>query len=346
MIYVILISFSYALIGFIGFISSILLLVVIITSPRLLSNPSNFLLLNLILSNVFISLFSTIGTIIWFIHQSWLFGPILCKALHFLQNVSVLNSSLTIATMSIDRMIRIKSRTPIPTRSHGFNFRILLETLVIWIISLVSSIPILVYRTETVDETSSCHCYEQWPGRIPRIIYSFYLAIIHLFLPFIIVLICHLLIKRYLGYNLNQMYVNQSLVREEIHLEELNRTQSSIYSIQRKRQPSLYIIYRKDVARNRRVTIILMSMAATFFLCWAPTDIFNLYLDINEENQINFNVIKYLSILFHMLSMASVSINNLLYCWLNKQVRIETKRYLSRFFKFTPNARRSGWMNQ
>ena len=195
----------YGFVGVSGFFSSLFVFLVIVSSKRLLRNPSNFLLLNLMLSNIVMSVFCIPFTLITVIRQSWPFGSFMCKLIPTFQSSSVSTSSVTIGIIAFDRLIRVTNDSPShdyrSTRAKSHWIQITIETIIIWASSFIVSIPVWVHQNETVvgfpKVACITKCLESWPPNW-RISYTLIVMLIQLVLPSTLLFISHVKIKRHL----------------------------------------------------------------------------------------------------------------------------------------------------
>lgn len=199
----------YGAVGITGFFSTLFVLIVIISSQRLLRNPSNFLLLNLMISNLVMSVTCIPFTLVTVIRESWPFGSIMCKLIPTFQNSSVITSSVTIGIISFDRLLRVTNDSPThdfrSTRAKSHWIQISIETIIIWISSYIISIPVWLNQTETVlgvpEIASITKCLESWKPHL-RITYTMIVMLIQLIVPSTILFISHFKIKQHLDQKL------------------------------------------------------------------------------------------------------------------------------------------------
>ncbi|CAG7817562.1 unnamed protein product, partial [Allacma fusca] len=79
---------------------------------------------------------------------------------------------------------------------------------------------------------------------------------------------------------------------------------------------------KKELARNKRTTIILLSVAVIFTISWMPWHLLTLWADLHP----NFTSTKNLYMLYavcHIIAMTSAVTNAVLYGWLNTNLRRE-----------------------
>lgn len=199
----------YTIMALIGSSANIFISVVILFSKKLLKNPSNVLVLNLMASGILMSIFCIPFTLIGLTYRSWIFGSFFCKLIPSLQSTSIFVCSATIAMISVDRLVRVTRNVP----SHSYNrvfarthwIIMLIETSVIWLLSAGVSIPIAYYQSTIQigsNDVGYEKCVELWPSESVKGIYAVTFMVVHYLGPSVILLFCHLEIKSHLESNL------------------------------------------------------------------------------------------------------------------------------------------------
>lgn len=199
----------YTLMALVGASANLFISVVILFSKKLLRNPSNVLVLNLMMSGILMSIFCIPFTLMSVTNRSWIFGSFLCKMIPSLQSTSIFVCSATIAMISVDRLVRVTKNVP----SHSYNrvfarthwIVMLAETFVIWILSAGVSVPIAYYQTIIQvgsEEVGYQKCVEMWPSESVKGIYAITFMVVHYLGPSVIIMACHLEIKSHLEGNM------------------------------------------------------------------------------------------------------------------------------------------------
>lgn len=199
----------YTIMALVGLGANIFISVVILFSKKLLKNPSNVLVLNLMASGILMSIFCIPFTLIGLTYRSWIFGSFFCKLIPSLQSTSIFVCSATIAMISVDRLVRVTRNVP----SHSYNrvfarthwIIMSIETSVIWLLSAGVSIPIACYQSIIQIGSKDVgyeKCVELWPSESVKGIYAVTFMVVHYLGPSLILLFCHLEIKGHLESNL------------------------------------------------------------------------------------------------------------------------------------------------
>ncbi|KAK8382806.1 hypothetical protein O3P69_011388 [Scylla paramamosain] len=126
--------------------------------------------------------------------QAWVLGLFVCKAMSYLQGVSVSASINTLVAISVDRALAIcyPMRCQITSRTCRSII------LVIWVFSLTITLPWAIYFTlEPIPKTDLSVCTDRWPDEHSGNLY-FVLAnlVMCYLLPLTVISICYILIWR------------------------------------------------------------------------------------------------------------------------------------------------------
>lgn len=135
----------------------------------------------------------------------------MCKMIPFLQSTSILVCSFTIATIAIDRLIRITRNYQRSTYQVLFEkthrWLIAIETLVIWVLSLLFSLPVAYYQTlfrvSFEGSVNFIKCIENWPNETAKGYYALFIMVTQFFMPTIVLIVTHMIIGHRLNCNLS-----------------------------------------------------------------------------------------------------------------------------------------------
>ena len=204
----------------------------------------------------------------------------------YVAGVAVASSIFTLAALSIDRLLAIKS--PPHLRKLITKCQATKVIVSIWILSAIFIGPILFVRSvQSVNlppfEVLS-FCVEKWPPIIDKQAYSLFLLVSVYIIPCFTVALCYCLIGR-------------TLCSDELHRKTSDNS-------------STVMLGRKRVARMLIVLIIM------FLLCWLPYNITSISVDLQNEN----NEVVILPFCL-WLGHAHSAINPLIYWFLNKSFR-------------------------
>lgn len=117
---------------------------IVISSSRM-RTVTNYFITNLAVGDLLITVFCVPFTSISYLKQYWSFGSFLCPVVNYSQAVAVFVSSYTLVAISIDRYMAIMW----PLRPRMTKRLASLIILTVWIISMVTVAPILVFSKLT-----------------------------------------------------------------------------------------------------------------------------------------------------------------------------------------------------
>lgn len=209
-------------------VSNLVILVVILRTKKLMIS-TNLLLINLLIADLFLAIFCIPFTLISLIRKSWKFGYFCCKMIPLIQSSSVFSSSITIATISIDRLTRITSNSVThhegTNRSSRINNRInyrklVLQIMFIWITSIIISIPQSVYQEIEIFGNPDLYTYEKctenWPDKSIRATFTIIITIIQLMIPTSCLIISYFKIKSHLNLHFDNITKSSAFTNIQI----------------------------------------------------------------------------------------------------------------------------------
>ncbi|KAL5022392.1 hypothetical protein ScPMuIL_001547, partial [Solemya velum] len=113
-----------------------------------LRTVTNSFLMNLAVADFMVILICLPPTLTHHITESWFLGGAMCKIVGYIQDVSVLVSVLTLTAISVERYLAICN----PLSFREIQFKTNFAIIVIWAISMIVSLPNLVFLTLVPDE--------------------------------------------------------------------------------------------------------------------------------------------------------------------------------------------------
>ncbi|KAF7635885.1 G_PROTEIN_RECEP_F1_2 domain-containing protein [Meloidogyne graminicola] len=135
----------YVLISICAIIGNGLVIIAVVRKPAM-RTARNVLIVNLALSNLMLAL--TTVPFLWLpsIDFDFPYSNFFCKFANALPGSNIYCSTLTISVMAIDRYYSVKSiKVSGPSNKSKNNFRALLISIFIWVLSLLLSFPLLIY---------------------------------------------------------------------------------------------------------------------------------------------------------------------------------------------------------
>ncbi|XP_045114175.1 neuropeptide SIFamide receptor-like isoform X2 [Portunus trituberculatus] len=184
---------SYVLVSLMGVVGNSFVVAVVMRAPRM-RTVTNVFIANLAVADLLVNIIVLPTTLIGHLLNAWVLGLFVCKAMSYLQGVSVSASINTLVAISVDRALAIcyPMRCQITSRTCRSII------LVIWVFSLTITLPWAIYFTlEPIPKTDLSVCTDRWPDEQSGNLY-FVLAnlVMCYLLPLTVISICYILIWR------------------------------------------------------------------------------------------------------------------------------------------------------
>ncbi|XP_024062513.1 galanin receptor type 2 [Terrapene carolina triunguis] len=226
----VLIPLVYALIFLLGTVGNSLVLAVLLRNGQV-NNTTNLFILNLGVADLcFIVCCVPFQATIYSL-EGWVFGPFLCKAVHFFIYLTMYASSFTLATVSLDRYLAI--RYPLHSRELRTPRNALTAICLIWGLSFIFSGPYLSYYQEfQMANLTVCHPIWKIPQRKIMDICTFIFSYV---IPVLILSLTYMRTIRYLWTSVDP-------------IEDMSESKKA----------------------KRKVTRMIIIVAVLFCLCWLP----------------------------------------------------------------------------
>uniref|UniRef100_A0A7E4W1I7 G_PROTEIN_RECEP_F1_2 domain-containing protein n=1 Tax=Panagrellus redivivus TaxID=6233 RepID=A0A7E4W1I7_PANRE len=300
----------YSTLSIVAFIGNSLIVTVILYFPRL-RTATNFLILNLAVADLMISIFCmpfSYWHVIIFDDQRWLFGALLCKFFGFLQATAVFLSSWTLVAISFDRFMAIMfvmSPWLRLTRSRAFYLIV-----VTWVFSLGMALPLFyVNHIETLAPQNTVTCQEDWKmlrflGDERRIMHTYTSVVFALqyVLPLVVLIITYTFIG-------------------------IKMWNSKVPGDRRNNQ---CVVQGRHESVKKMIPMVLM-VSALYAGCWAPQNILmNIWIPFDPKIAEHAYIL-YIWWMSHTLAMFHSIVNPFIYYTQNRRIH-EGVKYLLRFF--------------
>ncbi|XP_038846816.1 galanin receptor 2a [Salvelinus namaycush] len=151
----VIISLVFSLIFFVGTLGNGLVLTVLLWNGQMNTKTTNLFILNLGVADLCFIVFCVPFQATIYTMDEWVFGPFLCKIVHFIIYLTMYASIFTLTAVSLDRYLAI--RYPLRSREMRTHRNALTSICVVWGLSLVFSGPYLsYYRQMDLDGTVVC----------------------------------------------------------------------------------------------------------------------------------------------------------------------------------------------
>ncbi|KAK7501171.1 hypothetical protein BaRGS_00007656 [Batillaria attramentaria] len=254
-------------------LGNLFVLLVILLDARMRKSAQNFFLVNLAIADLLVALFCIPITVARYVYQVWVFGDAMCKAVGYLQGISIVASVLTILCMAFDRYFAI--RHPMKNRQIFTVRRVKQLVTITWFLAALLVIPVLVVRkverhdlnmaninvhnlalnAVALPEVSVQYCIEAWPSSSSRNIYDL------VFLGLVYVIPGTLTVCLYTCIGTTLWAKDQTLGRQNSYVANENRI----------------------VTTRRRLALMMIILSVLFAACWLPYYIINLLLNFDPS---------------------------------------------------------------
>ncbi|XP_067671931.1 neuropeptide SIFamide receptor-like isoform X2 [Haliotis asinina] len=190
---VVVLSLAYGMVFILAVLGNVCVVAIICQDKRFHSATYVFLV-NLAISDLLVAIFCLPITLMTNLFNGWRFGAFMCKAVPYLQGISVCASVNTLAAIALDRYLAI---------CYVFKFKMTMRIarmilMVVWILALSIMVPWAVYYTQ-VDYQTNLQllyiCIQRWPR--PGQDREFFLGAIFLFcyaIPLSFIVVCYFFI--------------------------------------------------------------------------------------------------------------------------------------------------------
>uniref|UniRef100_A0A8R1TT34 G_PROTEIN_RECEP_F1_2 domain-containing protein n=1 Tax=Onchocerca volvulus TaxID=6282 RepID=A0A8R1TT34_ONCVO len=283
---------AYLLIFILGVIGNVFVICLTL-SNRKLQTVQNMFILNLASADLVICIFSLPITPVTNVYKNWYFGAAMCHGLPWMQGIAVFIGTFSLCAISVDRYIMVI----LPTRRIINKTRSKYITIILWSLSIISTLPYAMYMDlVVVDGICGQFCTENWPNARFRTMYT----VINI---------------RRLKERSVVMTSGGLSVENADNLLDCNRISDNDAF-----QENQTRIRNELVANARRNTILLVSMVVLFAISWLPHNIVSLLMEFDEtifERHDGVNNIYLINLFTHWIAMANNVWNPILYALLN-----------------------------
>ncbi|XP_060643120.2 substance-P receptor [Anolis sagrei] len=267
------------------------LVIWVVLAHRRMRTVTNYLLVNLAVSEAAMAALNTLVNFTYAVHNDWYYGRVYCRFQNFFPVASVFSSIYSMTAIAIDRYMAIIH--PLKPRLSATATKVVI--CVIWVLALLLSFP-QGYYAITAELPGRVVCLVQWPKNTTRayeIIYHGCVTVLSYILPLGII---------------GSVYteVGITLWAGGIPGDSSDR-------------------YQEQVSAKRKVVKMMIVVVCTFAVCWLPFNVYFLLQFFHEEwYQHRYIQQVYLAILW--LAMSSTMYNPIIYCCLNDRFRMGFKR--------------------
>lgn len=296
-------SVVYGLTFLVGIVGNILIVHSVIHFRRMKS-LSNVFLASLATADLILIIFCVPVKFAQLFTFSWTFGVVLCKCVHYIQDLSAICSVFTLTAMSIERYYAIMY--PVECRYICTMSQTRRTIILVWLASILLATPTfwlqILYPVGDSDHRAEW-CVRDWNNTLSWKLYELYLLTIILIVPLII------------------MTYSYAHICNRLWSVMHNRNTTFPLS-----QSTVYI----DASANKMSQVIkmLIVVVVIFVLCWAPILILNVLKAFDIVPRLNYGYMKAVKPTFHLLSYANSCVNPIIYGFMSRNFRDSFKAAL------------------
>ncbi|KAM3592004.1 uncharacterized protein V6R79_011217 [Siganus canaliculatus] len=273
-------SLGFTLIFVLGIVGNALVLAVVLRNGQLKTKSTNLFILSLGVADLSFIVFCVPVQATVYTLDQWLFGPVVCKVVHFIIFLTMHASIFTLAAVSLDRYLAICY--PLRSRELRTPSRAVASVACVWTLALVFSAPYLSYYAQ-VELSGTAVCLPAWEPW-PRLIMDMITFVFGYLVPVLVLGVTYARTVRCLWTSVDPV---------------------------------------KDVSESRRakrrVTKLVVLVAALFCLCWLPHHLVVLcmwfgHFPLNRTTYV-------LRVLSHLLAYANSCLNPVVYALVSTHFR-------------------------
>lgn len=183
---------AYCIVFVLGMFGNSFVVAVVCRSPRM-RTVTNYFIVNLAFADILVLLFCLPPTLISNIITPWIFGWVMCKAVAYVQGVSVAASVYSLAAVSLERYLAICY----PFLCQITRARAKLVIVLIWMAAIIIPIPWAVYFQLSAweEDPNILICDEMWPENRSGSLYFLVANLLLCYLvPLAVITFCYVMI--------------------------------------------------------------------------------------------------------------------------------------------------------
>ncbi|XP_045924736.1 galanin receptor 2a [Micropterus dolomieu] len=225
------ISLAFSVIFLVGTVGNSLVLAVLFRNGQMNTKTTNMFILNLGIADLCFIVFCVPFQATIYTLDGWVFGPVVCKVVHFIIFLTMYASIFTLTAVSLDRYLAICY--PLRSREMRTPKNALTSICLVWALALVFSGPYLSYYAQ-MELAGAVVCIPAWETK-PRIIMDVCTFIFGYLIPLLVLCLTY-------GRTIRYLWTSVDPVKDR---SESRRA-------------------------KQKVTKMIVIVAALFCLCWLP----------------------------------------------------------------------------
>ncbi|XP_048774612.1 allatostatin-A receptor-like isoform X2 [Ostrea edulis] len=300
----------YVIIGLLGISGNSLVITLILAFPKM-RNITNLFLFSLASADLLLVLICVPIKCATFFSYTWRMGAFLCTFTHYIQNVSMVCSVMTLTVMSIERFVAIIY--PLHARSLCTSRHAKFVIGSVWILSFVSCVPILFIQDlkEVGRRIKAYWCIKRFSLTMYNLLFEIYMFFILFIIPMTIMMFTYSRIS----YEIWKVADRRAALSGERKGEEmsLRPDPKSSRRLARRRFLSRSLITSEESKTRKQVILMLMIIVLFFAICWGPILLNNLLVACSVLGDLHTGFLKPMRMTFHLMSYANSCVNPIVY---------------------------------
>ncbi|XP_075224448.1 QRFP-like peptide receptor isoform X2 [Lycorma delicatula] len=261
---------------------------------------------------------------------TWTMGKLLCKTVHYMQNVSAICSVLTLTAMSIERYYAIVH--PMRAKYVCTISQARKIIIAIWIASFLLAVPILFIQVQmdVGSRIKAYWCVRNFDDRKLLRVYELYMLTLILILPTCVMAVTYSSI----------CWEIWRVMKERCHMTSGKATLTcESFPLSSKRHATFKTTIKaseEETGTVRQVIKMLVLIVVVFVICWAPLLIDNLLTAWEFLPYQRTGVLKHMYTFFNLMAYFNSCVNPIVYGFMSKNFRESFHKALCRWCRGPP----------
>ncbi|XP_033736677.1 QRFP-like peptide receptor [Pecten maximus] len=249
---------------------------------------------------------------------TWRLGEVMCKGVHYIQNVSAICSVTTLTAMSLERYYAIIH--PVRAKYVCTVGRAQRLICILWVAAFVLACPIIIGREHL--EVHGIHrkatwCKKNFQSVGISILYEVFMLMVILIIPVIVMSFAYLNICKELWNIASQQHCPCPSKGE---LSKANSNDMVTITTPRKSKD--------DNKSKKQVIKMLVAIIIIFIICWAPLLINNVLVGFKLLPDLNIDHHKHIREALHIMAYSNSCVNPVVYTFMSRNFKETFKQTL------------------